>query len=399
MDIGHYIKVNVEKLVASIKVAEHPLDLPEHQRSWEKTFTSMASNDAIKQYLQTTTRFDSALAVLENPEAEVAAIRDAILSLLEDVLDYFPKKPLGTIRQNQPFVYAGTSDEIIITRDGPQFQEDRALAESGIRMPWLPKLLTVVCIEHKERSPSPENAMRRMAPFVVPLELSDWFTSTATEFGTLTKHRALETTQVSSSGSHPEDVGFDSHITWKNITNVQRRILRQVGLLKNPVFKGLGSYAVGRGTTGWLVVSKSGQKLFVKDSWQNMTYHSSPIPEEWLLETVIEKKVVGVVQMVQGSGQIYKTKFCAFGDKMDRGFFENKYAPNLNLAKSRIVMEFYGSPTNEFKTARQFLYAFHDTFNGHRSLLLDGGILHCDISVGNILLGRPNAKVDWRGVC
>ncbi|TFK24549.1 hypothetical protein FA15DRAFT_741109 [Coprinopsis marcescibilis] len=444
MAMSDFYQLNIQKLNNWVDDAVNRGG--SEQSYWVRTFASMATDSKIKQYLNTTTKLDNTLTVLENPAAERTALTDATLTLLEDVLNYFPKEPLGKIRQKQPFVYvyaSGNNDEIVITGDGPQYQGNSCIGESASTMPWLPELLTLVHIEHKDTSPSAKNTLRRMVPYVV----GAFFNQATRNFIRMISIEPAGTFRLAHfdrngvwytekmhkirddpgifikvvlglTSSDPEHVGFDSRITWKDITNSQGEILRRVGNIKvaergyyrkrpvdyriigrAPVYRERSSWAVGRDTMGWLVVNKSGRKLFVKDSWHCARFRLSGPPEVRFFETAKENKVVGVARMVQGSEKVYQTMLFRDFGRVNVSEHMLNWNPYIdNMAKSRIVTEVYGSSIREFKTPRQFLYAFHDAVNGHRSLLLDGGILHCDISVKNILLGQPNAKVNWRGV-
>ncbi|KAI4521430.1 hypothetical protein K525DRAFT_201250 [Schizophyllum commune Loenen D] len=62
-----------------------------------------------------------------------------------------------------------------------------------------------------------------------------------------------------------------------------------------------------------------------------------------------------------------------------------------------VVLERYGKSVAAFKTRRQLLIAFRDAINGHWNLWKIG-ILHRDVSIHNILLGRDGAQPGWEGV-
>ncbi|KAA1475867.1 hypothetical protein DENSPDRAFT_826579 [Dentipellis sp. KUC8613] len=72
----------------------------------------------------------------------------------------------------------------------------------------------------------------------------------------------------------------------------------------------------------------------------------------------------------------------------------NKYIPR-NRIHTRVIMSTYGWPLTEFLSLRELLGALHDAVAGHQ-YLYEKGILHRDISSGNILVTgdcQPNRGV------
>ncbi|KZV71162.1 hypothetical protein PENSPDRAFT_650916 [Peniophora sp. CONT] len=70
--------------------------------------------------------------------------------------------------------------------------------------------------------------------------------------------------------------------------------------------------------------------------------------------------------------------------------------PQYNRVHSRLVMRDYGIPIYRFTSLTELLGAFRDAIAGHRALH-DKGVLHRDISIGNILI-TPHRKVGCRGM-
>ncbi|KAF6765568.1 hypothetical protein DFP72DRAFT_1108396 [Ephemerocybe angulata] len=66
-----------------------------------------------------------------------------------------------------------------------------------------------------------------------------------------------------------------------------------------------------------------------------------------------------------------------------------------NRIFQRIITIRYGAPIDSFKSEREVLAALRDTIAAHEQLV-NAGILHCDVSHGNILLGESNAP---EGLC
>jgi hypothetical protein len=63
-----------------------------------------------------------------------------------------------------------------------------------------------------------------------------------------------------------------------------------------------------------------------------------------------------------------------------------------NLLLSCAVLSPFGRPLHTFKTRLELLQVFRDAIKAHRSLLQDGGILHRDISAGNIIITDATAE-------
>jgi hypothetical protein len=49
-----------------------------------------------------------------------------------------------------------------------------------------------------------------------------------------------------------------------------------------------------------------------------------------------------------------------------------------------LVLSPHGRPLDQFRTVQELLYVARDAIRGHRSLFLDGGVLHRDVLPGNI---------------
>ncbi|KAF6755155.1 hypothetical protein DFP72DRAFT_1008993 [Ephemerocybe angulata] len=70
---------------------------------------------------------------------------------------------------------------------------------------------------------------------------------------------------------------------------------------------------------------------------------------------------------------------------------------NHDMVFQRIVTVQYGDSMYDFDGERETLAAIRDAIAAHQRLL-ERGILHGDISLGNILFGGPHAPEDLRGV-
>ncbi|KAF8953523.1 hypothetical protein BDZ97DRAFT_1872005 [Flammula alnicola] len=190
--------------------------------------------------------------------------------------------------------------------------------------------------------------------------------------------------------SSPDDsvIGFDTSIYWLG----DKRVLETVDADKNPVTLTLEPEKPifyrrtirGRGTCCWKAKDDEGKVVLVKDAWR-----SRGRTAEWkLLEAV--KGLAGVGQMI------------AYEDNDDQhistlrgitvfveGFCDRTF--------SRLILEYYGPPIEGFETPQDLLFACHDAIAGHQNLL-NIGILHRDVSISNILIGKSGSAPGNRGV-
>ncbi|RXW13102.1 hypothetical protein EST38_g12751 [Candolleomyces aberdarensis] len=141
----------------------------------------------------------------------------------------------------------------------------------------------------------------------------------------------------------------------------------------------------GRCTTCWRVSDPvSGEELLVKDSWR--AGHS--ISEYAYLQEALG--ISGVVQMVSHGPERGQTK--------DFRGFENDFPGDFeNRMETRLAMKCYGDPIVEFTSAKQLLCALRDAIAGHKRLFKKG-ILHRDVSIQNVVLGKPEAEPGDCGV-
>ncbi|KAF4996949.1 hypothetical protein FDECE_12272 [Fusarium decemcellulare] len=72
--------------------------------------------------------------------------------------------------------------------------------------------------------------------------------------------------------------------------------------------------------------------------------------------------------------------------------------PFTDLTLSINIVSPLGRPLGEFDNILEFLEAYRDAIKGHRSLLLDGKILHQDISKNNIIISDSKKEGEPRGV-
>ncbi|TEB28386.1 hypothetical protein FA13DRAFT_1815909 [Coprinellus micaceus] len=138
-----------------------------------------------------------------------------------------------------------------------------------------------------------------------------------------------------------------------------------------------------RGTTCWRVRDPETEEEYViKDSWRE-DYLSA---EHELLEKV--KGIPGVVYMASCEVDRGETRDFRCASTLRQ--YQNRKA-------SRVFLHSYGKSVEHFSSVLQVLYAFRDAIVAHQRLL-ERGVLHRDISLGNILFGNPDAPEGERGV-
>ncbi|TEB28385.1 hypothetical protein FA13DRAFT_806784 [Coprinellus micaceus] len=138
-----------------------------------------------------------------------------------------------------------------------------------------------------------------------------------------------------------------------------------------------------RGTTCWRVRDPATMEEYViKDSWRE-----DDLPAEHeLLEKV--KGIPGVVFMASCEVDRGETKGFRCASTLRQ--YQNRKA-------SRVLLHAYGKSVEHFSSVLQVLYAFRDAIVAHQRLL-ERGVLHRDISLGNVLFGKPDAPEGERGV-
>ncbi|KAG2008658.1 other/FunK1 protein kinase [Coprinopsis cinerea AmutBmut pab1-1] len=134
-----------------------------------------------------------------------------------------------------------------------------------------------------------------------------------------------------------------------------------------------------------------GNKVVVKEFWFDGLCLCDPEPR--LLAEALGLK--GVVQMIEYQVVAATTDFR--GPLVEE---EQSHYGFQKRTKLRMVLEQYGSDIHYFESKMDLLTAFYDAIKGHMRLYLRKGILHRDISVGNILLGLKGSRSrkGFRGV-
>ncbi|KAJ2913154.1 hypothetical protein MD484_g7261, partial [Candolleomyces efflorescens] len=191
------------------------------------------------------------------------------------------------------------------------------------------------------------------------------------------------------------DIGLDESVEWKVVSG--RKLsgtLRARGERDEIVTYSLAnvdptlfSYDLcGRGITSWQVVDPvTGEMLLVRDMWRS----ESRLSEDFYLE--LARGLPGIVQMVSFEFKRGETaqfrKYSGAPDPSSLGH---------NRIATRIILDTHGKSIQYFTSAIELLYALFDTVTGHKQLLLKEA-LHRQVTLNNIMLGRPGALPGNRG--
>ncbi|RXW17451.1 hypothetical protein EST38_g8398 [Candolleomyces aberdarensis] len=175
------------------------------------------------------------------------------------------------------------------------------------------------------------------------------------------------------------DIGLDSSIQW-TIENGQK----VSGTLRTHTSEGQEVVYPLSSVEPFFFSWITGEELVVKDSWRE----DDRVSEHVYLEDALG--IPGLVQMVSCEPDRGQTKdLHGFGDTIPAGFH--------NRVETRIVMKSYGKSIQYFTSAMQVVCALRDAIAGHMELYKEG-TLHRDVSIYNVLLGKPDAEPGYRGI-
>ncbi|KAJ8519080.1 hypothetical protein ONZ45_g3906 [Pleurotus djamor] len=151
----------------------------------------------------------------------------------------------------------------------------------------------------------------------------------------------------------------------------------------------------GRGTRGYAAIEvKEGQEpskpMFLKEQWRAITV----TPEAETLKTLKKAEIKHVPTLVCGGDfSDHKTLTDRIA-KRDWGYKGDKL---VSRVLTRLVVVELGKPLSSFSRTRTLVMAVCQAFLAHRDVFKTCGLLHRDISSGNILI-LPNGNgllIDW----
>ncbi|GJJ15523.1 hypothetical protein Clacol_009801 [Clathrus columnatus] len=157
---------------------------------------------------------------------------------------------------------------------------------------------------------------------------------------------------------------------------------------------------LGRGTSIWRVSTSprkslaTGNFLILKTAWR---------PSNQLSESAIMQRVKGshdgLVKYSQGSDVFFPSSNAVSPPKITTANLRNlnRHVEGDTTILHRLVFKTVGRPIREFDSYLEFFLAIKAALDAHK-FLADQGILHCDISAGNVLLSsNPNAPDSQKG--
>ncbi|KAI0057010.1 hypothetical protein BV25DRAFT_1920543 [Artomyces pyxidatus] len=154
---------------------------------------------------------------------------------------------------------------------------------------------------------------------------------------------------------------------------------------------------LGRSTRGMVAFDMMSKwKVFLKDTWRIDSPDFAPEGETYkILQAAKVKniaKFIGACDVSDTESGEHATLTQVYA----RMPWACKTQDMVRYRHYRLMLETIGEPIWTFKSSYQLISAVWDTIEGH-SGAYEAGILHCDVSVGNILIG-PDGRgllIDW----
>ncbi|KAF8588393.1 hypothetical protein K439DRAFT_1629854 [Ramaria rubella] len=207
------------------------------------------------------------------------------------------------------------------------------------------------------------------------------------------KNSAVFCAILSGISSLQEDsIGFDLTIaTDKEHTFIKTRESDDPRGLSYRVVRELyhSDHLLSRGTIVWAVsLAGQGGDLVIKDTWVPSAFEKGKQNEAVLLRRARRKGVM------DGIAQLRHYEEIQVGAIMDtvvnnrQMAFSRSAAFNIEKRHVRLVFSTFGVPLDHFTSKLELVAAFHDCVMAHRELYFKAGIIHRDISVGNLLINR-----------
>ncbi|KAJ3475892.1 hypothetical protein NLI96_g11532 [Meripilus lineatus] len=155
---------------------------------------------------------------------------------------------------------------------------------------------------------------------------------------------------------------------------------------------------VGRGTRGfWALDKATGLVVFVKDTWRVCGME----PEGHIIQKLLDHKVRNIPEL-QSHGDVPDGKY-GFQHTWTQQYVSDYYCGRnpriLQYAHYRLVSKTVGhSLAHAPENSRQLLTATRDAFQALSDAYNACGLMHRDISIGNIIIDRVSRKgilIDW----
>ncbi|KAI0365593.1 hypothetical protein BV20DRAFT_1115794 [Pilatotrama ljubarskyi] len=171
-------------------------------------------------------------------------------------------------------------------------------------------------------------------------------------------------------------------------------------LVGKPNFQAPG--VAGRGTRGYVAVDADnidGPFFYLKDAWRVVNRN---VDKEGTILQSLNKKGVRYVPTLECHGDVTKPAAqCTKTHKLWGDLHKDDPVPKVCPMKQhkhyRVVVKEVGQPMARFANGRQLLHALWCCILAH-SEAYEAGIIHRDISAGNVLLHYDTAEGQWVGL-
>ncbi|KAI0359685.1 hypothetical protein OH77DRAFT_1049762 [Trametes cingulata] len=166
-------------------------------------------------------------------------------------------------------------------------------------------------------------------------------------------------------------------------------------LVGKPHFTAFG--LAGRGTRGYVAVDADNAEapfVHLKDAWRVM--HDEIDKEGAILQELNHKKVPYVPTLLHHGDLGQTTRSSDLWRKYNPKAPSDQICPMKKHSHYRLVVKEVGKPLTEFTNSTELLLALYCCLKAHAKAY-EAGIIHRDISAGNILL-YPNKKGVWCGL-
>ncbi|PBK67855.1 hypothetical protein ARMSODRAFT_1085875 [Armillaria solidipes] len=170
---------------------------------------------------------------------------------------------------------------------------------------------------------------------------------------------------------------------------------KRVFIIGTPDWHQGGYSPFGRATRHGMAYCELNKKtFFYKDYWREDAPHT--IPESEVYHLLAEHEILHVAQMELGGDSGFETIGHGYASKA----WARAHHQIRRLIGHLIVLITKGRPLESFETGKQLVSCVADAMEAHQKAYALAGLLHRDISVGNIMmtLDRKNRRgilIDW----
>ena len=186
------------------------------------------------------------------------------------------------------------------------------------------------------------------------------------------------------------DLGLNSFLLYDAVLECGPRVMFDSlsSFYLRPIPIAVSDYIVGPGTTCYAASRSRDEEPYfvVKFSWRK----SKEYIELDILERMLERNVQGTIRVVNVHDNLANLTDLHKGLQLPGAFQDS--------IQSCIVITPLGTQLQEFVSTSELLDVLADTVDALRSLYIDGGILHRDLAIKNIVIASSPDKGRNRGV-